>query len=143
MNLPINFFFENTKIGLRDRNHLKAFISKQIRSRGRKLENLNYIFCGDDALKNMNRVHLGHNYFTDIITFDLSESSKIIHAEIYISADRVRDNSRTFDSPVYRELHRVIFHGVLHLLGYQDKSEADIRKMREMENRWIEAYFGK
>ena len=143
MKLPIHFFFESRKVMLRDRLRLKTFISKQIRKAGIKLETLNYVFCSDPALKKMNREHLGHNYFTDIITFDLSEANGPIQAEIYISADRVRDNARKFSTSINRELHRVIFHGVLHLLGYKDKTIAETRKMKEMEECWLQAYFSK
>jgi rRNA maturation RNase YbeY len=141
MSEAIHFFFENTRIELKDRNRLKTFILKQIRSAGKKLETLNYVFCTDPALKKMNQQHLGHNYFTDIISFDLSENPKTIQAEIYISIDRVRENAKTFKTTLKRELHRVVFHGVLHLLGYKDKSRSERQEMREMEEQWLGIYF--
>lgn len=141
MSEAIHFFFENTRIELKDRNRLKTFILKQIRSAGKKLETLNYVFCTDPALKKMNQQHLGHNYFTDIISFDLSENPKTIQAEIYISIDRVRENAKAFKTTLKRELHRVVFHGVLHLLGYKDKSRSERQEMREMEEQWLGIYF--
>ena len=141
MSEAINFFFENTWISLKDRKRLKAFILKQVRKTGKNLESLNYIFCTDPALKKLNNQHLGHNYFTDIISFDLSEHPKTIQPEIFLSIDRVRENAKAIISTLKRELHRVVFHGVLHLLGYKDKSRSERQEMREMEEQWLGVYF--
>jgi len=88
----------------------------------------------------LNKSFLAHDYYTDIITFDLSESN-LLTAEIYISVDRVRDNAVSFEKTFKEELHRVIFHGVLHLCGYKDKRPSDQKKMRAMENRALSHYF--
>ena len=91
---------------------------------------------------NTNRSYLQHDYYTDIITFDLSPSHRSpIQAELYISVDRVRDNACELGVPHYKELHRVIFHGLLHLLDYKDKSATDQKKMREMEEKLLAEYF--
>ncbi len=84
---------------------------------------LQYIFCSDAYLLDINREYLQHDFFTDIITFDLSEKGQPINAEIYISVERVRDNAANYNSSFRKEIHRVIFHGVLHLCGYKDKSQ--------------------
>jgi rRNA maturation RNase YbeY len=90
----------------------------------------------------MNRDYLNHNEYTDIITFDLSDSpSGPLTAEIYISVDRIRENARKLQVPVTQELHRVVFHGVLHLLGYKDKKKADQALMRSKEDELLSAYF--
>jgi rRNA maturation RNase YbeY len=108
----------------------------------RPLGSLNIIFCSDEHLLGINRDFLQHDYYTDIITFDLSASSNApLEAELYISVDRVKENATTLGQPFYRELHRVIFHGLLHLLGYKDKQKKDQALMREMEERLLEAYF--
>ena len=93
-------------------------------------------------LLNINRQHLSHDYYTDIITFDLSEKKNILEAEIYISVDRVRDNAKALGNPFYLELHRVIFHGLLHLMGYKDKQASDQKKMRKAEDDLLTKYFG-
>ena len=104
---------------------------------------IDYIFCSDDYLLEINRNTLNHDYYTDIITFDLTPSKKgPIQSEIYISIDRVRDNAHTHGSSFNRELHRVIFHGLLHLLGYKDKTPKDEKIMRMMEDQFIALYFG-
>ena len=97
---------------------------------------MNYIFCSDKRILEINRQFLNHDYYTDIITFDLSESAQIT-AEIYISLDRVRDNAKTQATTLQSELHRVIFHGALHLCGYGDKTKAEIKVMRGKEEEWI------
>jgi rRNA maturation RNase YbeY len=88
----------------------------------------------------MNRQFLEHDYYTDIITFPLSETEKEIEAEIYISIDRVKDNAEKFKTEFLDELHRVIFHGVLHLMGYKDKTIVDKETMRNKENEWLRRF---
>jgi rRNA maturation RNase YbeY len=106
------------------------------------LGSLNIIFCSDEHLLGINRDFLQHDYYTDIITFDLSPSSKApLEAELYISVDRVKENASSLGQPFYRELHRVIFHGLLHLMGYKDKQKKDQALMREMEDRLLADYF--
>ncbi len=129
---PIRFFFENKSVSLRDRTRLKAFIKTLFKREGKKLESVNYIFCSDKRILEINRQFLKHDYYTDIITFDLSESAQIT-AEIYISLDRVRDNAKTQATTLQSELHRVIFHGALHLCGYGDKTKEEIKVMRKKE----------
>lgn len=135
-NTSIRFFFENKSVALRDRNRLKDFILALFRKEKRAVESVNYIFCSDKKILEINRQFLNHDYYTDIITFDLSESNKIT-AEIYISLDRVRDNAKTQGTTLTNELHRVIFHGALHLCGYGDKTKAEIKKMREKEEVYL------
>jgi len=114
-----------------------VFIFKQ---EGSKLDSVNYVFCSDKRLLKINQEFLHHNEYTDIVTFDLSESSSI-SAEIYISIERVRDNSASLQTSFTSELHRVIFHGALHLCGYSDKTDAKRRKMRAKEDFYLSLYF--
>jgi rRNA maturation RNase YbeY len=102
---------------------------------------LNYIFSSDKTLLNINRRYLKHDYYTDIITFDLSENSRQIIGEIYISVERVKDNAEKLRLSMVSELHRVIFHGALHLCGYNDKMKADMEKMRDREQHYLGKYF--
>jgi rRNA maturation RNase YbeY len=107
----------------------------------RKLNNLNYIFCSDKALLRINRKYLGHNFYTDVVTFNLSSSPKEILADIYISVDRIKDNAKSLKIPIKEELHRVMFHGLLHLCGYSDKTEHQKNLMRKMEDFYMALYF--
>lgn len=136
----IHFFFEGTRITLPERQRLKAFLSKLLYKYGKEIVHLNYVFCSDPALRKINKEHLGHDYFTDIVTFDLSENPGKLQAEIYISVDRVRDNARTYHTTLRNELHRVIFHGALHLCGFRDKTKQERVKMQAMENQCINHY---
>ena len=121
---------------------LKLFLENLFISEGKQLESLDIIFCSDEYLLQINKDHLAHDYYTDIITFDLSPSKKAATvAELYISIDRVKDNAKTNKVTISNELHRVIFHGCLHLCGFKDKKPADIITMRKMENKYLRLYF--
>ena len=124
-----------------DRSRLKTFLPSLFKSEKQQLAELQYIFCSDDYLLGINKQYLKHNYYTDIITFDLSEPGQAINAEIYISVDRVRENARSFGNTLRNELHRVIFHGALHLCGYRDKSQQEETLMRKMEDQYLTLYF--
>ena len=139
--MAIQFFFLQQNISLTQRTALKAFINGIFKKKRRKLESLTYIFCSDDYLLKINNSHLKHNYYTDIITFDLSETTEVITGEIYISTDRIRDNASTLKVSIKEELHRVIFHGALHLCGYKDKTPKDVKEMRTAEDRCLNEYF--
>ena len=134
------FFFEQKDFSLKDRSALKKFIESLFRREYKTLASINYIFCSDKKLLKINQEFLHHNFYTDIITFDLSES-EAIQAEVYISIDRVRENARLHQASFTSELHRVIFHGALHLCGYSDKTEAQRKKMRTREDVYLSRYF--
>lgn len=136
------FFFQYKGVFLTQRSDLKEFIFAIFKKEKTKLASLNYIFTTDRELLEINRQYLGHDTYTDIITFDLSGKSEPKQAEIYISYDRVKENAKTHSSAISKELHRVIFHGALHLCGYRDKTAADKKKMREKEDYYLYRYFG-
>ena len=139
--LPINFFLEDVSYNLRDKQLLRNWINQTISSEKYSLSELNFIFCSDDELLEINQTHLNHDYYTDIITFDLSEKdSPILVSDIYISVDRVKDNAANLHVSASTELHRVIFHGILHLIGYKDKTKGEKIKMTEMEGAWLNEY---
>ena len=139
--MPVSFH-EQTKVTLRERNKLKAFIREIFRLEGQQIAMLDIIFCTDDYLKSINIQFLQHNYFTDIITFNLTTPpSKKIIAEIYISVERVRENAYTHATSFKNELHRIIFHGALHLCGYKDKRNSNKVLMTEKENTYLDMYF--
>jgi probable rRNA maturation factor len=137
----IRFFSNGLNLFLNNRGKLKSFLRKIIKSKGKELISINYVFCSDKELLKLNNEFLEHNYYTDILTFDLSESKNKIIAEIFISLDRVKDNAVQFDSSIKKELHRVIIHGVLHLCGYSDKTKTEILKMRAAEEKYLSLYF--
>lgn len=138
---PVHFHFLEGSNFLTQRTHLKSFITSLFKREKKRLAEIHYIFCSDDYLLEINRQHLQHDYYTDIITFDLSEPGQPINAEIYISVDRVRDNAGQFKTSLKNELHRVIFHGALHLCGYKDKRPKDQEVMRKMEDKYLAIYF--
>jgi probable rRNA maturation factor len=139
--MPIQFFFLQDKHILKDRTALKTFLPTVFRQHKKHLSNLTYIFCSDDYLLAINKAHLQHDFYTDIITFDLSVKPNQITGEIYISTDRVRDNAATLGVSVKEEIHRVIFHGALHLCGYKDKSAKHQMDMRGAEDQLLSQYF--
>jgi probable rRNA maturation factor len=137
----IHFYFLQKGFSLSGRSQLKAFIGGLFQKEKKKLGDLTIIFCSDDYLLAVNRQFLRHDYYTDILSFDLSEPFQPITAEIYISIDRVRDNAARFGSSLKDELHRVIFHGALHLCGYKDKKLVEKQLMREKEDKYLQRYF--
>ena len=136
----VNFFYQEIQFSFRQRTLLKQFINSLFKKEGFVLEELNVIFCTDDALLEINRNFLQHDYYTDIITFPMSKGKEPIAAELYISIDRVKENAKTAAVSFTNELHRVIFHGCLHLAGYGDKSSQQIKKMREREDHYLRLY---
>jgi probable rRNA maturation factor len=107
----------------------------------KNLNNLNYIFCSDRALLEINRNYLAHNFYTDVITFDLSSSPKEILADIYISVDRIKENAKSLNLLFGEEFHRVMFHGLLHLCGYNDKTKSQKKLIRKREDLYLNLYF--
>ena len=127
---------------LKNRKALKQFIPIIFRKENISLVSLTIVFCNDEYLLTINQNHLNHNFYTDIITFDLSDNAKAPKVgELYISVDRVKDNAATLNTPFVTELHRVIFHGCLHLCGYKDKGVKHITLMRAKEEEYLQQYF--
>lgn len=140
--MPDKIFFHFEKpVSLKNRRMLKSFLEKMAKGKRRKINNLSIVFCSDKYLLKINQLYLKHDFFTDIISFDYSGDSKEIDGELFISIDRVRENAANLGVSTFNELHRVIFHGLLHLLGYKDKKEKDRIEMRKEEDRWLSVYF--
>jgi probable rRNA maturation factor len=139
----IHFHFLQGGFSLTERSSLKLFIETLFKRERKKLQELNYIFCSDEYLLEINKQYLKHDFYTDIITFGLSEPDEPINAEIYISVDRVRENAGQFKTSLKKEMHRVIFHGALHLCGYRDKKKEEGILMRKMEDKHLTLYFKK
>lgn len=139
----IRFFFEHAQFNLQRRTLLKKFIEKIINKESKRLVFINYVFCTDKKILEINRRFLNHDFYTDILTFDLSEKGGNIQAEIYISIDRVKDNSKILQTSFNSELLRVVFHGVLHLCDYRDKKVEERRIMRYKEEYYLDTYLKK
>ena len=135
-------FFNNAdkSTSLRFRTKLKAFINQQCLKEGVHIETLQYVFCSDKFLLDINTRYLNHYFYTDIISFDLSDKRGQLVGDVYISIDRVKENAKTEGQLYIHELLRVIFHGALHFCGYKDKKPADVKRMRSMEDKWLKAY---
>jgi rRNA maturation RNase YbeY len=140
MTAEVSFHSADRSLTLAGKTTAKAFIQKIFLKEKRKLAAIHYIFCSDEHLLQMNKNFLLHDYYTDIITFDLSGKNEPVVAEIYISVDRVKDNAKTLDVSFREEVLRVIFHGALHLCGYQDKTKSQILLMRAKEDQYLRMY---
>jgi rRNA maturation RNase YbeY len=137
MSSVIHFFYEDVKFRLRTVRNTKSWIKDVIRAEGKGLGEINYVFCSDAFLAHLNIQYLQHNTLTDIITFNIAEEVDSIGGDIYISVDRVKENADVFKVSFDQELHRVIIHGVLHLLGYLDKTVNQKRTMRKKEDAYL------
>ncbi|MFN9581383.1 MAG: rRNA maturation RNase YbeY [Bacteroidota bacterium] len=133
---PIAFNTVDVSYRLRDTTHLRNWITLCANREGYKIGFLSYNFCSDTFLLQMNKQHLNHDYFTDIITFELS-SGKELSGDIYISIDRVREHAKLYNISIKEELHRVMIHGVLHLCGYHDKTKKQKLVMRTKEAEFL------
>lgn len=133
----IQFFSEKVRFKLHHPKKTTSWIKAVIRKEGAVLNSVNYIFCSDDHLREMNIRYLKHKTFTDIITFNYGIEAGTIEGDIFISIDRVKENAKKFKSDFDTELHRVIIHGVLHLIGYNDKAKTEKALMREKEDTYL------
>ena len=129
-------FHSITNFKISDKRNLKNWIKNAIKTQGSAISDLNFIFCDDKYLVEKNKTFLKHDTLTDIITFDYSEKN-ILTADIFISVERVKENAQKFGVSFSNELHRVIIHGVLHLLCYKDKSKKEKKEMRKKEDFYL------
>jgi rRNA maturation RNase YbeY len=129
----IHFFYEDISFKVKNSRKLKTWISNVVTKEKSTIKEVNYIFCSDSYLLTLNQDYLNHNTYTDIITFDNAEADKNLEGDIFISIDRVKDNASGFKVSFEQELHRVMIHGVLHLLGYKDKTSSQKSLMRKKE----------
>jgi rRNA maturation RNase YbeY len=134
----ITFHEEDISYKLKNKTAVRKWITNAIAAEGYKLSELTYIFCTDEYLLQINRQYLDHDTYTDIITFDNSEEDGVIVGDIFISIERIRENAGKFNVTEANELHRVLIHGALHLLGYKDKSPGDKKKMTLKEDFYLD-----
>ena len=133
----IIFFNEDIKFKFKGKINFKTWLNKVVDKEGFKIKDLNYIFCSDEYLHKINVDYLDHDTFTDIITFDNSEDESIIEGDIFISVERIEENSQTLNTVFDDELKRVIVHGLLHLCGHGDYSVEDKAEMRRLESEYM------
>lgn len=137
---PVRFYYADVKsISLKRKNIVKRFVLAIFAEERKFLEKLDYIFCSDSFLLDINKKFLHHNFYTDIITFDLS-NGEAVSGEIYISIDRINENAASYSASFKSELLRVIFHGALHLCGYRDKKKSEKLIMRRKEDYYLQLF---
>ncbi|WP_234736144.1 rRNA maturation RNase YbeY [Tellurirhabdus bombi] len=130
----IRFFTEEIKFTLPQKTQHRQWLTRLAAQESFKVGELNYVFCSDEYLLQVNREHLNHDYYTDIITFDNSEEDDKLEGDIFISVDRVRENAKNLNVTEEQELRRVLAHGLLHLSGYGDKTDEEATAMRGKED---------
>ncbi len=133
----IQFFIEDVDFKVPQPRKTKSWLQSIVKAEGFSLNQLNYIFCSDEYLLNVNRQYLDHDFYTDIITFDNSEEENSIEGDIFISIDRVKENAEELNKSFEDELRRVLAHGILHLVGYDDIEDAQELEMRNKEDFYL------
>lgn len=139
--MAISFFTEDTNYKLKEKGQIRQWLTTVAKKEGAEISELNYIFCSDNYLLDLNKKYLDHDTLTDIITFSYSEEIEgSVKGDIFISIDRVRENAKTFKVKQEQELHRVMVHGLLHLLGYKDKTKQDKLLMTSKEDHYLNLF---
>lgn len=136
----ITIYREKETFRVTDLKKIKIWINQVIKKEGYKIGQINYFLVSDETLLDMNKSQLNHDYYTDIITFDMSEGGNCVEGDLYISYDRVKDNAKVFHVKQIEEMKRVMIHGVLHLMGYKDKSPNDVLEMKNKEDYSLRLY---
>ena len=139
--IPIYFHYLTNPFYFPQRDTIKKFLLSVFEHHSKSVENLNYIFCTDDYLLNLNQDYLNHNYYTDIITFELNQPMQPLQADIYISIERARHNAKSYNVPIIHETMRLLIHGALHLCGYKDKTDKEFKKMKTVEELHLSQWF--
>ncbi|MES2880748.1 MAG: rRNA maturation RNase YbeY [Bacteroidota bacterium] len=139
----IHFHYLIHRFSFKHRNNLKLFLTSQLKKEQKLVDTINVIFCSDQYLLKINQEYLQHDFYTDIITFELSPPKARLVSDIYISIERVRENAKAYKVSFTKELHRIIFHGHLHLCGFDDKAPQAKKMMSEKEQDWLALYFAR
>jgi rRNA maturation RNase YbeY len=135
----IDFYYEDCSFVYKGKIATRNWINRAIKENNKQLGAISVIFCSDNYLLKINQDYLNHDYFTDIITFDYCEDN-IVSGDLFISIDMIRANAEKFGVELIDELHRVIIHGVMHLVGFKDKTDEEAQTMRAQENYWLERF---
>ncbi len=137
--MKVRIFYDNVKFRLKGSVRKRKFIEKVIREDNKMPADLSFIFTSDERIREINKEFLGHDYFTDVISFN-SEMKNVVNGEVYISIDSVRKNSKVYTVPLEEEVIRVMIHGTLHLLGYTDEEEKQKVRMFELQEKMIKEF---
>ena len=137
----IRFFTEDIPFQIKQKKRIKKWIDSVVKQNKKQTKSINYIFASDRFVLDINQKYLNHNTFTDIITFNNSSDKDIIEADLFISVERVRENAHNLNTQFIEELHRVMIHGILHLVGYDDKTDEEKTEMRKKENHYLALRF--
>jgi rRNA maturation RNase YbeY len=132
----VEIYFEDIQPVPIDKEHIQKYINKLIINELKDSGDITIVFCSDDYLLGMNKQYLNHDYYTDIITFDYVNEN-VISGDLFISFERLKENSQQLENKLINEVYRVIFHGILHLVGYKDKSEKEKILMTKKENYYL------
>lgn len=135
----ICFYNEDVTYRLLYKEKIRLWLLSVVEQEKQQAGDISFIFCSDEYLLDINRQYLSADYLTDVITFDFTED-KHISGDIFISTDRVKENAKQYKQKYFHEMLRVILHGVLHLLGYKDKTEKEIKLMREKEDYYLQKF---
>lgn len=138
--MSINFYAEDITIPKFGKRVISNWLKEVITSKGKKTGNISVIFCSDEYLLEVNKRYLEHDYYTDIITFDYVEGDKV-SGDIFISVDRIAENASTYNVSFSDEINRVLVHGILHLLGFKDKTTEERNEMTENENEYLKLLY--
>ena len=135
-----NFFSENKNFKISNKKEIRALLKKICKKENKKISFINCVFCSDNRLLEINKKYLNHTYLTDVVTFDFTINKKNIEGDIYISIDRVKENAKKYKETFKKELLRVIIHGLLHLIGFLDKTKEEKNTMTLKENEYLSLY---
>ena len=135
-----NFFSENKNFKISNKKEIRALLKKICKKENKKISFINCVFCSDNRLLEINKKYLNHNYLTDVVTFDFTTNKKTIEGDIYISIDRVKENAKKYKETFKKELLRIIIHGLLHLIGFLDKTKEEKNTMTLKENEYLSLY---
>lgn len=141
MKCEINFFCEQIVYTIRNKRKLRKWVISVLEDEGKKAGNLNFIFCDDAFLSDLNFKYLKHKTLTDILTFSYSDNKGQVDGDIFISLPRIKENAKMYNQQIEVELHRVMVHGILHLSGYSDTTPSEKIEMRKKENYYLEIFF--
>jgi probable rRNA maturation factor len=141
VNDSIHFFSEGITFQLESKGEIRIWLKKVVQSEMKKPGEINFIFCNDDYLFNLNKTFLKHNTYTDIITFPATEQPTEVAGDIFISIPRIIENAVKYNQSFNKEIRRVMVHGILHLIGYMDKTKSEKREMVSKENEYLDFYF--
>jgi len=136
----VNFFYEDSVVFSLEKKEVRVWLKNVVKKEGKKLGCLNFIFCSDRHLLEINKKFLNHTTLTDVISFDFSESKKTIEGDVYISTDRVKENAKKYSVSFKKELLRTVVHGVLHLIGYKDKKKKEKKIMFLKEQTFLKMF---